>query len=232
MHNRKIKFIILPLLCAAFFTALFMIGKEVMDGRQAQADFESLAEYIAPKPAEETPDEPQSTETLAEETITAEKKRNIAGLQEQNPDCVGWLSIPGTAIDYPVMHTPDEPQRYLRKNFEGKYSTAGVPFLDARCSTGSKNLIIYGHNMRNGTMFSDLKKYLDEDYRAEHSVIEFETVDGCSFYTVSAVRTVDRSDAWYSAYVSELFADEQYLTLSTCYGSGKDGRLIVIATKN
>ena len=73
-----------------------------------------------------------------------------------NNDCFGWLSISGTNINYPVMHTPNNPQEYLHKNFYGEYSQNGVPFLDSRCAEDSSNLIVYGHNMNNGTMFADL----------------------------------------------------------------------------
>ena len=85
--------------------------------------------------------------------------RNLQLLFEQNSDCIGWVYIPNTTLDYPVMHTPNDPQKYLRRSFEGKYSFSGVPFLDARCSTESDNLIIYGHNLKNDTMFSSLGGY-------------------------------------------------------------------------
>ena len=55
--------------------------------------------------------------------------RNLTPLFEKNADCIGWVYIKDTAVDYPVMHTPSEPQRYLRLNFDKEYSTAGVPFL-------------------------------------------------------------------------------------------------------
>lgn len=83
------------------------------------------------------------------------------------------------------MHTPSDPQKYLRRNFYGKYSQSGVPFLDGRCDLQSTNLIIYGHNMKNGTMFSDLKKYVDRDFLNAHRTVKFETEDGIRYFTVT-----------------------------------------------
>lgn len=75
---------------------------------------------------------------------------------EQNNDFFGWLQIEGTAVDYPVMHTPEDPEYYLRKNFDGDYSVSGVPFITSECYEGCGNYIIYGHNMKNGSMFNSM----------------------------------------------------------------------------
>lgn len=126
------------------------------------------------------------------------------------------------------MHTPSDPQKYLRRNFYGKYSQSGVPFLDGRCNLQNTNLIIYGHNMRNGTMFSNLKKYVDRDFLNAHRTVKFETVDGIRYYTVAEVLKTNTSDEWYNRITAE---DCRQLILSTCYGSGKDGRLLIIAAE-
>ena len=127
------------------------------------------------------------------------------------------------------MHTPSDPQKYLRRNFYGKYSQSGVPFLDGRCDLQSTNLIIYGHNMRNGTMFSDLKRYVDRDFLNAHRTVKFETADGVQTFTVTEALKTNTSDAWYDRIAAE---DGRQLILSTCYGSGKDGRLLIIAAES
>ena len=101
-----------------------------------------------------------------------------------------------------------------------------MPFLDGRCDLQSTNLIIYGHNMRNGTMFSNLKKYVDREFLNAHRTVKFETVDGIRYYTVTEVLKSNISDALYDRIVAE---DGRQLILSTCYGSDKDGRLLIIA---
>lgn len=126
------------------------------------------------------------------------------------------------------MHTPSDPQKYLRRNFYGKYSQSGVPFLDGRCDLQSSNLIIYGHNMKNGTMFSDLKKYLNTDFLNSHRAVRLETADGVFLFTVTEVRRTNISDAWYDRIAVE---DGRHLILSTCHSSGKDGRLLIIAAE-
>ena len=209
-----------------------------------------------------------SVSQIAEPTVTAEQteseqaepteepaaERNISALIAANTDCIGWISIDGTNISYPVMHTPNDPQKYLRRSFHGQYSQSGVPFLDRRCSMDSDNLIIYGHNMKNGTMFSSLRNYTDPAFCAAHPVIEFQTADGMEKYMVFAVAAVQKTDTWYSfihaadstdfteqtaAFLQKSLYDtgitpvygQQLITLSTCYGSGKNGRLIVAAVK-
>lgn len=170
-----------------------------------------------------------TAQTESEPTERPAAERNIQALITENADCIGWLSIDGTNISYPVMHTPSDPQKYLRRNFYGKYSQSGVPFLDGRCDLQSTNLIIYGHNMKNGTMFSDLKRYVDRDFLNAHRTVKFETTDGVQTFTVTEVRRTNTADPWYNRITSE---DGRQLILSTCYGSGKDGRLLIIAAES
>lgn len=103
-----------------------------------------------------------------------------------------------------------------------------MPFLDGRCDLQSTNLIIYGHNMRNGTMFSDLKKYVNRDFLNAHRTVKFETADGVQTFTVAEVLKTNTSDAWYDRIAAE---DGRQLILSTCYGSGNNGRLLIIAAE-
>ena len=118
---------------------------------------------------------------------------DFAVLNEKNPDCVGWVSIPGTSIDFPVMQNGDF---YLKHDFDGNYTDYGLPFLDERCSLStSDNLIVYGHHMNDGSMFSELLNYADEDYCAAHSEVVLETENGVEIYQVAAVLRVAGSYA-------------------------------------
>ena len=107
---------------------------------------------------------------------------DLAELYEENRDLVGWIKVDGTAIDYPVMQSTEEPQRYLRKGFDREYSLAGTPFLAAESTIGSEdvggassslNWLIYGHNMKSGTMFHDLLKYEDREFCEKHPTFTF-----------------------------------------------------------
>lgn len=232
MNKRKILFwVVCVCLAMVFLLSGAMIWREESGRQKEKSEFEELAQMVG----------------------DSSTGRNLEKLFEQNPDCVGWLCIPGTQVNYPVMHTPDHPEKYLRRNFSGQAGQSGTPFLDARCSLDSTNLIIYGHNMRNHSMFGTLKHYLEEGYLFEHPVIELETASGRKEYTVFAVARMDSSDVWYrftdtanaaqyEEYLAELYRkavqisvfspayDQQLLTLSTCHDDQQE-RLLVVAAQ-
>lgn len=230
-RNKPVLIFFCLLLSAAAVLAGANIYSELKERQKEKEDFAAVAEItelpMTKAPAESVTD--AETETSAEPTEQPAAERNIPALIAENADCIGWLSVDGTNISYPVMHTPSDPQKYLRRNFYGKYSQSGVPFLDGRCDLQSSNLIIYGHNMRNGTMFSDLKKYVDREFLNAHRTVKFETVDGIRCFTVTNVLKTNTSDAWYDRITAE--GGGRRLILSTCYGSGKDGRLLIIAAE-
>lgn len=227
-RNKPVLIFFCLLLSAAAVLAGANIYSELKERQKEKEDFAAVAEItelpMTKAPAESVTD--AETETSAEPTEQPAAERNIPALIAENADCIGWLSVDGTNISYPVMHTPSDPQKYLRRNFYGKYSQSGVPFLDGRCDLQSSNLIIYGHNMRNGTMFSDLKKYLNTDFLNSHRTVRLETADGVFLFAVTEVRRANTADPWYDRTTCE---DGRHLILSTCYGSGKDGRLLIIA---
>ena len=229
-RNKSVLIFFCLLLSAAAVLAGANIYSELKERQKEKEDFAAVAE-IAELPMTEAPAESVTdaeTETSAEPTEQPTAEHNIQALLAENADCIGWLSIDGTSISYPVMYTPNEPQKYLRRNFYGKYSQSGVPFLDGRCSTVGGNLIIYGHNMKNGTMFSNLKRYVDRDFLNAHRTVKFETADGVQTFIVTEALKTNTSDAWYDRIAAE---DGRHLILSTCHGSGKDGRLLIIAAE-
>ena len=209
------------LLLSAAVLAGVNIYTELKERQKEKEDFAAVSHIAEPTVT--------AAQTESELTERPAAERNIQALITENADCIGWLSIDGTTISYPVMHTPSDPQKYLRRNFYGKYSQSGVPFLDGRCDLQNSNLIIYGHNMRNGTMFSDLKRYVDRDFLNAHRTVKFETTDGVQTFIVTEALKTNTSDAWYDRIAAE---DGRQLILSTCYGSGKDGRLLIIAAES
>ncbi len=228
MRNKPVLIFFCLLLSAAAVLSGAKIYSELKERQKEKKDFASVAE-IAKLPITEAPAESVTdteTEPSAEPTEQSVAEHNIQALIAENADCIGWLSIDGTSISYPVMYTPSEPQKYLRRSFYGQYSQSGVPFLDGRCSTVGGNLIIYGHNMKNGTMFSDLKKYLNTDFLNAHRTVRLETAGGVFLFTVTEVLKTNTADPWYDRISCE---GGRRLLLSTCYGSGKDGRLLIIA---
>ena len=223
MRNNPVLIFFCLLLSAAAVLAGVNIYSELKERQKEKEDFAAVSQIAEPTVTAE-----QTESEQAEPTEEPAAERNIPALIAANTDCIGWLSIDGTNISYPVMYTPHDPQKYLRRNFYGKYSQSGVPFLDGRCDLQSTNLIIYGHNMRNGTMFSDLKKYVNRDFLNAHRTVKFETADGVQTFTVAEVLKTNTSDAWYDRIAAE---DGRQLILSTCYGSDNNGRLLIIAAE-
>ena len=218
-RNKPVLIFFCLLLSAVAVLAGVNIYSELKERQKEKEDFAAVSQIAEPTVT--------TAQTESEPTEQPAAERNIQALITENADCIGWLSINGTNISYPVMYSPSEPQKYLRRNFYGKYSQSGVPFLDGRCDIRSTNLIIYGHNMRNGTMFSDLKRYVDRDFLNAHRTVKFETADGVQTFIVTEALKTNTSDAeWYNRITAE---DGRRLVLSTCYGSGKNGRLLIIA---
>lgn len=231
--SRGIKWIIILILLLIIVVAGIIIGREIFSHKVAQQRFKDLSKEIS---------------------NDSKSGRDLDALFKKNKECIGWVCIKKTAIDYPVMHTPNDPKKYLYKNFNGQYSSSGTPFLDARCTINSSNCILYGHNMRNGQLFASLKQYVDKSYYKKHPEVEFQTKNGDNFYKIFAVVTLKQDDEWYNFLdapnsknfkknVSRIMEKalyttgvkpkfgQQLLTLSTCYGSDEDGRLIVVAVK-
>jgi sortase B len=122
-----------------------------------------------------------------------------AGLYTANPDIIGWLKIEDTHINYPVMQTQNDPEFYLRRDFKKEYSLSGTPFMDAASDifVPTCNWMIYGHHMKDGTMFKDLVKYADYKFYQDHKYITFDTIykDGQGTYEVVAAFYAEVLDA-------------------------------------
>lgn len=183
--------------CAVLFLfSGIMLCRQYADEKQSAEAFEQVAALVETEPA--PTDTPQETEPLPE--LTAFEK--YRAVQEQNSDFVGWLSVPGTNIDYPVMQTVGEPNYYLKRGFDKQYSDYGVPYVQENCDLAlSDNCVIYGHHMNNGTMFADLCKYESEGFYQEHKAIRFDTLSGFGEYEIVAVfKTIAYSEQGFKYY--------------------------------
>lgn len=178
-------------------------------------------------------------------------------LQAENPDFAAWLSIEGTAVDYPVMATPDEPLKYLRRGFGGEWSLGGTPFADpASALENGGCILVYGHNMQDGTIFSALEGYRSRDFFLAHPAIQWDTPQSSCRYEIFAVvpltltaetrrdfYTLPQEETAFTQYVTLLKDSALYdtgntaawgdglLVLSTCSGPQPDGRLLVAARR-
>lgn len=199
--------------------------------------------------------------TLAEDEKMPPILDEYKNVYIKNKSVIGWLTIDGTNIDYPVMQTVNN-DYYLNHNFEGKEDNNGSIFMDCNCDAvfRTTNMIIYGHHMKSGKMFGNLKKYESEDYCKEHNLIKFDTIYEKGLYEVMYVFRDTIKDAGnvgfkyyqffdaaseeefdsnmqamaemslYDTGVTAHYGDE-LLTLSTCNGSTSTARFVVVARR-
>lgn len=260
--KKGIKVLIVFVLAIALAASGFWIVHRFIESKEQQESFQDLAESVLldkPKaPVKTVPnldklfprDDPIAPgEDETPKPTGPEVLHDLATLKEKNADCIGWIRVPGTDIDYPIMWTPSDPEHYLHLDFYGNYSDYGVPFLDHRCDLGSSNIILYGHNMFDGTMFTDLIWYKEKEYADAHRQIILETPGGAREYQVFAVckansmvsgcyqhtnfaddeekTTFLKSVQDESIYYTEPSA-EKFITLSTCDISRRNGRVAVL----
>ena len=205
----------------------------------------------------------------------AQKTQKMEEVYGMNEDCAGWISIDGTVIDYPVMQTPFDEQYYLNRDFDGKYSAYGciIADTDSEIGTGtiaadysdgsrpSTNIILHGHNMKNGTMFGSLDKYRDKGFEQQHPIIKFSSLyedreyeicsvflsqvykksetDVFKYYQFFNADTEDEFNDFYdnikkmSMYDTGVDASfgDEFITLSVCAYHVENGRLVVVGKR-
>ena len=154
---------------------------------------------------------PSKTDSDDGEQTKPEIPVDFTALQEKNPDIYAWIKIDGTNINYPVMQNGDF---YLHRNVYKNYSSSGTPYLAEHCNLKtSDNLIIYGHHMKNSTMFSNLDNYKNYNYYKNHKYIKFYTLEDNKtiendYEIVFAFKTVAYSDKGFKYYNYTKFYDE------------------------
>ena len=258
--------LVVALVSALIFagTVFIALRNQIALKRMAAETARETTPISTSAPAETTvPTQATVPPTTAATVPPTEPREVLPRLQEQyekNPDLAGWLTIPGTRIDYPVMYSPDEPERYLHANFEVSYSFAGLPFIDAACDPESGNRIIYAHNMLDGSMFRTLLKYQQKDFWQRNPVISFSTLyeeqeyevvaafydkvykksdtnfKFYQFYDTSDQSSFDEAMAYYrehALYDTGVTAQcgDLFLTLVTCAYQTENGRFVVVARK-
>ncbi|MFR3947130.1 MAG: class B sortase [Ruminococcus sp.] len=208
--------------------------------------------YENPKGKEDEPAEP-------EEKGEVEVNAGLLALHEENPDCIGWITIEETMVDYPVMYHPQEKNYYRKRDFYGEYSANGCLFIAEGCELDTcDNLIIYGHHMNSGKMFAALDGYKSEEFYEEHPRILYSTLHGDEVYRVIVAFTTPvytgkdfayydftkaENEAAYDRFLMDCMERSFYdtggtavygdklLTLSTCEYSQKNGRMVVLAKR-
>lgn len=257
--KKKICIILIAVFVALLGTSTYFIYDYYRQANEQSELYDSLAEAVDQAQKSDEANEPVEEIPYNEEkTILPE----YAELFLQNMDMVGWIKVEETNINYPVMHTPDNPGFYLKHGFDKGYTDYGCPYVQENCDVQepSDNIIIYGHHMKNGSMFADLEKFKSEDFYKEHKTISFNTLtDKCEYEIVAVFKTVVYSDSpesfkyyrFVNAETSEQFDEyiakckelslydtgvsaqygDKLITLSTCEYSRTNGRLVVVAKR-
>ncbi len=129
--------------------------------------------------------------------------------RDMNPDVVGWISIPGTSIDYPVARCGDN-EYYLGRNVEKQKSRYGTIFMDFRNADDDqqKHIILYGHNMKNGTMFHDLMNYKQKDFFNENRFIYFLWDGTETVWEIYLATIIPNTDGFTINYIATRFSDD------------------------
>ena len=205
--NKWVRLALIAVFCVVFLVCAFFVVRYFVITGAERRQFEELAELV--EQATGDPDVPVEV-TVPQTGETVHVLPKYAKLFELNSHLVGWLRIDGTDVDYPVMQTPDSPDYYLHRDFYGKYSYAGCLYAREQCdiTLPSDNITIYGHNMKDGSMFADLLNYRSMDFWKSHRYITFETLTESHTYEIFAVFTT-------SALVGEGFAYHQFIQAAT-----------------
>lgn len=267
--RREKKHIVRLLFCSALFflLAVFFLAHRIFNYYEEINKNKFIHEKAlaiindAPEPAETAGSNKEQPDTGEEDTeIKSEEPKKmlekIEKLREvfSNEDIVGYLSIDGTAVDYPVAQSSDN-EFYLGRDLNGESSAAGSLFMDYECDVYdlSRNTVIYGHNMRNGSMFHNLRYFQDPDYWREHPFISLTTIYEETEWEIFAayktstdfyyIQVIFPDDASFAALLSEMKqksaydtgvevgADDRILTLSTCASSASDLRWVINAKR-
>ena len=227
-------------------------GSEIQEVKAAMTE-EEIAELFAgmrkskyTEKEQENPDKPKGSDFI-----------DFESLWEVNDDVYAWITVPGTIIDYPILQDDTDNTYYLNYNIDGTYGYPGCIYtenLNAKDFTDS-NTVIYGHNMKNGTMFSDLHKYASKDFFDEYNEVIIYMPDQILYYDIFAAYVYDDRHILYSFdftdvniyadYLENIYdirdmsaninreftvsSDDKIITLATCIANQDDKRFLVQA---
>lgn len=251
--NKKLYYTLMTILAVIVIGCAVYLGVYYLSNYMADKNQQELSDFIDENAGEDTEYNGDG------ESLHIQGK--YEKIHDMNPDFAGWLTIPDTKVNYAVMLNAEENEYYLRRDFHKKDSMAGMLFIDNQCDIEKPgtNILIYGHNMKAGTMFHDLFKYEEESFYEAHKYITFNSLyrDG-TYEVIAAFYTqIEREDSdnyryyrffeaenaeEYDEFVSYVksktpyatadaaFGDE-LLTLSTCSYHTDNGRYVVVAKR-
>jgi len=253
-----------------FIVSSVFIARYLVESNRQKNSYDDLAGMLESiratlpetKPTEPPQTLPPETEPSTEPTETQPPTilPEYQPFYDLNNDMVGWITVPDTKINYPVMQTPQKPDYYLKRTFYHKYSDWGAIYVREACDVNapSDNLTLYGHHMKDGSMFAGLDKFKKKAFWEKHRTFTFDTLYEHHTYEVVAcfktsgnlnegftyhqfVNANDEEDfnifiqtvkkmAFYETGVTAQYGDK-LLCLSTCEYTLNNGRFVVVAKR-
>lgn len=257
----KMRKVLMLVLAVVFVASGALLLRQAGYYRQTQQSREQARQEAGLSQPEQSADLPEPQVPLVPEQPDPEQRPleaqaaflwnvDLAQLRQTNPDVLGWISIPGTQLDYPFLQGEDN-QYYLNHTWQKKRNAAGSVFLECKVSADFSdfNTIIYGHNMKNGSMFGSLRQYRTQSHYEANPYIYIVDDSGVRRYEIFAafeaevvgytyrldINTPEKKQAFldYSARRSVIeteivpTVEDSVITLSTCTGNGYDHRWVV-----
>lgn len=257
--------VVVILLVIVFGVSAFFVGRYVLEGKQQEAQYDELSNIKnnvqttpTEAPAETKPSEADpAAPTAATQPVMRPEYEEIYNL---NQDTVGWLQIADTKIDYPVMQTPEDPNFYLYRDFYKKDSSRGAIYAwsEADINEPSDNITLFGHHMKDGSMFAALNAYTAKSAWEKNNLIFFNTLYEYHTYQIFAVFKTSANEgegfayhqfvdaeteeefnefiatakelAFYDTGITPKYGDK-VICLSTCEYTLDNGRLVVAAVR-
>ena len=260
-----------------FIGSAIYIGKYVWGSLEAAGEYGSLQDqYVPPsrppitEATQGTGDTqdgvPPVTETVPSTEVTEPSEPvilpELQTFYEQNQHLVGWINVPNTKINYPVLQSPQQPDYYLNHTFQKKWSPWGAIYVRETCDVfkPTDNITIYGHHMKDGSMFSGLDNYRQKEFWEENPYIYFDTLyERHTYQVIATFKTSANYGEGFSYHLYEDFGSEEefnyflssikelsryyyendvpaqygdkFITLSTCEYTLDNGRLVVVAKR-
>jgi sortase B len=223
--NKKIIYTIFILIFTGIFAlGAFQIYRQLKEYEEGDSAYTDVEQYVT---VEEDPEDGQKDENPSgENTNTNWPAVDLAALKEINPDIVAWVCIEDTEINYPVVQGTDN-QYYLKHLFNGKWNSSGCIFLDRRNEPdfSDRHSIIYGHHMKNGTMFSGLTQYKKQEFYQAHPTILLITPEPDTKF--EAWLEAARSRSCFESDMIPAVTD-RIVTLSTCSYEFNNTRFVLL----
>lgn len=204
-----IRYVLMGIFICAFLISLYSVLEKLSEYREAEnfydrmytvldsGDNESVVkipQMINPLDGFDVANGSGKTQIRAYNDLFVRMRARILSIKSINPDIYGWIVVPGTDnIDYPIMQGDDN-DYYLNHEYTYGYLQAGSIFADCHCdrdTNGNFNTVIYGHNMQNGMMFSELIKFMDEDFFNNNKYIYLYTEKGMFTYLIFSAFKAD-----------------------------------------